>query len=117
PSQAHPKEDGGCSLRTGGGPCPCGEERAVIDPGGFIWLPRDTPPRLRFETEAHLLQIAIPAGLEVFHKKMGQPAPSLELPPPGQELDKEKYVRLAAEHGLEIIQLPQWDANKEGAKR
>jgi hypothetical protein len=30
-------------------------------------------------------------------------------------LDTEKYKRLAAEHGLEIIQLPQWD--KEGAKK
>jgi hypothetical protein len=48
---------------------------------------------------------------------MGQPAPRIELPPPGQVLDTEKYKRLAAEHGLEIIQLPQWDASKEGAKR
>src|SRR5216684_1721473 len=68
------------------------------------------------ETECHLLQMAIPAGLEVFHKEMGQPAPRIELPPPGQVLDTEKYKRLAAEHGLEIIQLPQWDASKEGAK-
>jgi hypothetical protein len=82
-----------------------------------MWLPRDVPHRLRFETECHLLQIAIPAGLEVFHKKMGQPAPRIALPPPGQVLDTEKYKRLAAEHGLEIIQLPQWDAAKEGAKK
>jgi len=79
-------------------------------------LPRDVPHRLRFETECHLLQIAIPAGLEAFHKKMGQPAPRIELPPPGQVLDKEKYRRLASEHGLEIIELPQWD-KKEEAKR
>src|SRR2546425_1159796 len=96
--------------------CTCGEESVTAGPGAFLWLPRDVPHRLRFETECHLLQIAIPAGLEVFHKKMGQPAPRIELPPPGQVLDKEKYRRLASEHGLEIIELPQWD-KKEEAKR
>jgi hypothetical protein len=85
-------------------------------PGSFLWLPKDVPHRLRFETECHLLQMAIPAGLEVFHKEMGEPAPSLVLPPPGRVLDTEKYKRLAAEHGLEIIQLPQWD-KQEGAKK
>ena len=74
------------------------------------------PARQYLHKSMHLLQIAIPAGLEVFHKEMGQPAPRIELPPPGQVLDTEKYKRLAAEHGLEIIQLPQWDANKESAK-
>jgi hypothetical protein len=47
---------------------------------------------------------------------MGESAPSLVLPPPGRVLDTEKYKRLAAEHGLEIIQLPQWD-KQEGAKK
>jgi hypothetical protein len=28
-------------------------------------------------------------------------------------LDTEKYRRLAAEQGLEIIQLPQWDKREE----
>src|SRR6266702_973680 len=67
-----------------------------------------------------LLDFKTPAGqtpLHVHHKERGQPAPRIELPPPGQVLYTEKYKRLAAEHGLEIIQLPQWDASKEGAKR
>ncbi len=114
PLHVHHKEDEGWYLLEGKVTCTCGDESTSIEPGGFIWLPRDIPHRLRFETECHLLQIAIPAGLEVFHKQMGQPAPRIELPPPGQVLDTEKYKRLAAEHGLEIIQLPQWDANKEG---
>ena len=114
PLHVHHKEDEGWYLLEGKVTCTCADESTSIEPGGFIWLPRDIPHRLRFETECHLLQIAIPAGLEVFHKQMGQPAPRIELPPPGQVLDTEKYKRLAAEHGLEIIQLPQWDANKEG---
>src|SRR6266508_2252920 len=95
PLHVHHKEDEGWYLLKGKVTCTCGDESTSIEPGGFIWLPKDIPHRLRFETECHLLQIAIPAGLEVFHKEMGQ----------------------AAEHGLEIIQLPQWDASKEGAKR
>ena len=69
-------------------------------------------PQATFKADS----FAIPAGLEVFHQRMGQPAPRIELPPPGQVLDTEKYRRLAAEQGLEIIQLPQWD-KKEEAKR
>ncbi len=47
-----------------------------------------------------------PGGPEAFQflgvpkivKATGQPAPRIELPPPGQVLDTEKYKRLAAEH-------------------
>ena len=116
PLHVHHKEDEGWYLLQGRITCTCGEESVSAEPGAFLWLPRDIPHRLRFETECHLLQIAIPAGLEVFHERMGQPAPRLELPPPGQKLDTEKYRRLAAEQGLEIIQLPQWDS-QEGTAR
>jgi mannose-6-phosphate isomerase-like protein (cupin superfamily) len=116
PLHVHHKEDEGWYLLEGRISCTCGDETVTAGPGSFLWLPRDIPHRLRFETECHLLQIAIPAGLEVFHKEMGQPAPRIELPPPGQVLDKEKYRRLAAEHGLEIIELPQWDASKDASK-
>src|SRR3989475_5408241 len=117
PLHVHHKEDEGWYLLEGKISVPCGEESVEGTPGAFLWLPRDVPHRLRFETECHLLQIAIPAGLEVFHKQMSQPAPRIELPPPGQVLDTAKYKRLAAEHGLEIIQLPQEDASQQGAKR
>ena len=116
PLHVHHKEDEGWYLLQGRITCTCGDETVAAEPGAFLWLPRDVPHRLRFETECHLLQIAIPAGLEVFHERMGQPATRLELPPPGQVLDTEKYRRLAAEQGLEIIQLPQWD-DQEGTKR
>jgi mannose-6-phosphate isomerase-like protein (cupin superfamily) len=113
PLHVHRKEDEGWYLLEGRVTCTCGEESVTAEPGAFLWLPRDVPHRLRFETECHLLQMAIPAGLEVFHQRMGQPAPRIELPPPGQVLDTEKYRRLAAEQGLEIIQLPQWDKDKK----
>jgi mannose-6-phosphate isomerase-like protein (cupin superfamily) len=116
PLHVHHKEDEGWYLLEGRITCTCGEESVTAEPGAFLWLPRDVPHRLRFETECHLLQMAIPAGLEAFHERMGRPAPSLELPPPGQVLDTERYQRLAAEQGLEIIQLPQWDEQR-GAKR
>jgi mannose-6-phosphate isomerase-like protein (cupin superfamily) len=116
PLHVHHKEDEGWYLLDGRITVTCGDENVAAEPGAFLWLPRDIPHRLRFETECHLLQLAIPAGLEVFHQRMGQPAPQLVLPPPGQVLDTEKYHRLAAEQGLEIIQLPQWD-KKEEAKR
>ncbi len=116
PLHVHHKEDEGWYLLEGRITCTCGDRSVTADPGAFLWLPRDVPHRLRFETECHLLQLAIPAGLEVFHERMGEPAPRLELPPPGRVLDTEKYRRLAAEQGLEIVQLPQWD-QPEGVKR
>jgi mannose-6-phosphate isomerase-like protein (cupin superfamily) len=116
PLHVHHKEDEGWYLLEGHVTCTCGDESVTAEPGAFLWLPRDIPHRLRFETECHLLQIAIPAGLEVFHERMGEPAPALVLPPPGRVLDTGKYRRLAAEQGLEIVQLPQWD-EPEGAKR
>jgi mannose-6-phosphate isomerase-like protein (cupin superfamily) len=116
PLHVHHKEDEGWYLLAGKITVTCGEESVAGEPGAFLWLPRDIPHRLRFETECHLLQIAIPAGLEVFHKRMGLPAPQLVLPPPGQVLDTEKYHRLAAEQGLEIIQLPTWDKKPEEVK-
>src|SRR6267143_4294545 len=91
PLHVHHKEDEGWYLLEGKVTCTFGDETTTIGPGGFIWLPRDIPHRLRFETESHLLQIAIPAGLEVFHKKMGQPAPRLELSLLNDTPTTEKY--------------------------
>lgn len=116
PLHVHHREDEGWYLLEGRITCTCGDESVTAGPGAFLWLPRDVPHRLRFETGCHLLQLAIPAGLEVFHERMGERAPSLTLPPPGRVLDAERYRRLAAEQGLEIVQLPQWD-EREGARR
>src|SRR5436190_61183 len=63
PLHVHHKEDEGWYLLEGRISCTCGDETVTAGPGSFLWLPRDVPHRLRFETECHLLQIAIPAGL------------------------------------------------------
>src|SRR5438445_520658 len=104
PLHVHHHEDEGWYLLEGRITCTCGEESVTAEPGAFLWLPRDVPHRLRFETECHLLQLAIPAGLEVFHHRMGQPAPQLGLPPPGQVLATERLHRLVTPAPLPIAE-------------
>src|SRR6266571_2183984 len=45
PLHVHHKEDEGWYLLEGKVTCTCGDESTSIEPGGFIWLPKDIPAR------------------------------------------------------------------------
>jgi hypothetical protein len=55
--------------------------------------------------EARLLQFTVPAGLEQFHAKMGEPARSLAIPPP-KTPDLAKMQTLADTYHFEIVGPP-----------
>lgn len=109
PLHVHHNDDEAFYLLEGRVTYTCGDQQFEGGPGSFIWLPRDIPHRLRFETHCKLLQFCLPAGLEVFHERMGRPAERRELPPPGEVLDVERYKSLAKEYGIEIMVVPEWD--------
>lgn len=76
-------------------------------PGTFVFMPRDIPHWFQVEGDqpARLLQFNTPAGLEHFFAEMGEPAPELTLPQPG-EPDVAKLFALAPKYNFEILGPP-----------
>ena len=79
-----------------------GDERVVVGPGGFIFLPRNVPHHFNLitDTAKALLHIS-PAGFEVFFQEFGRPAETLELPAipttnPRQEMMQKMHDRMLA---------------------
>jgi hypothetical protein len=58
-------------------------------------------------TSAAWAQVTEPAGFEGFMRAVGEPAPSLTLPPPPTTApDMERLMAIAAEYGIEILGPP-----------
>jgi quercetin dioxygenase-like cupin family protein len=76
--------------------------------GSFVYGPRDVPHTFTVSSEeARFLLVTEPAGLEGMLRALGQPAPSLTIPPPPtQPPDMERIVRVLADHGIEILGPP-----------
>jgi quercetin dioxygenase-like cupin family protein len=76
--------------------------------GSFVYLPRDVPHLYEVASEqARYLFALQPAGFEEFMRAAGEPAPSLEIPPPPSEPpDPERLTAIAAEYGIEITGPP-----------
>ena len=76
--------------------------------GSFVFGPRDVPHTFLISSpEARFLVVAEPAGFESFLRAMGQPAPSLTIPPPAPPpADPAPLVAAAAEYGIEILGPP-----------
>jgi quercetin dioxygenase-like cupin family protein len=58
-----------------------GAER-VVEPGGIVFIPRETPHALLAAEPTRLMVIGQPAGQERYYRALSVPAPSRELPPP-----------------------------------
>src|SRR5213593_2493576 len=76
--------------------------------GSFVYGPRDIPHTFLVSSpEARFLLVTEPAGFEGFLRTMGQPAPSLTIPPPAAPpSDLAPLVAAAAEYGIEILGPP-----------
>jgi quercetin dioxygenase-like cupin family protein len=76
--------------------------------GAFIYGPRDVPHTFIVSShEARFLLVTEPAGFESFMRAMGQPAPTLKIPPPAvPPSDLTPLVAAAAEYGIEILGPP-----------
>jgi hypothetical protein len=73
-------------------------------PGSFLLLPRDIPHQFVATNDSPLRMLLglSPAGFENFFEEIGEPAPSLTLPPPGPP-DMEKLFALAKKYNAEIL--------------
>jgi quercetin dioxygenase-like cupin family protein len=76
--------------------------------GSLVYGPRKVGHAFRVDsTEARLLLIFGPAGVEGFFREAGKPARSLGLPPPGEEwLDKAALIEIAGRFDQEFIGPP-----------
>lgn len=82
----------------------CGEQTFDARAGSFVFLPKDLPHAflVRGAQPARLLQLTAPAGFEQFHVDLGEPAPSLVLPPPAPP-DIGRLLALAPKYHFEVV--------------
>lgn len=87
-----------------------GEEVVEGTPGTLIYGPRGVAHSFMVDSdEARLLLIFGPAGTERLFREVGQPAASLTLPGPEQNVplpDPEVLVEIADRHGQDIVGPP-----------
>ncbi|MBC8162261.1 MAG: cupin domain-containing protein [Roseiflexaceae bacterium] len=84
PLHMHHSEDEAFYILEGAFLFFVGNEVLHVEPGAFVFLPRDVPHAFRVEGDApaRLLQLTAPAGLEQGFIEMGEPTTQLNLPPP-----------------------------------
>lgn len=93
--------DGELTLWVGG-------TTVVAQAGAFVFGPRDVPHTFVVSSEtARFLLVTQPAGFEGFIRALATPASAPELPSgPAEAPDMDAVLRVAAEHGLEILGPP-----------
>jgi len=76
--------------------------------GSFAFGPKDLPHTFEVASpQARFLLVTEPAGFEGFVELLGQPAPSLTIPPPMEPpADLTPIVEAAARFGIEIVGPP-----------
>jgi quercetin dioxygenase-like cupin family protein len=85
-----------------------GGEKIEASNGSFVYGPRDVPHTFEVTSpEARFLVVNEPAGFENFMRAIGQPAPTLAIPPAAEPpADITPLVTAAAEYGIEILGPP-----------
>ena len=76
--------------------------------GAFVYGLREIPHTFTVSSEqAHFLVVVEPAGLEGMLRALGEPAPSLTIPPaPTEPPDMARIAQVVAEYGIEILGPP-----------
>ena len=85
-------------------------ESVVVGPGECSSAPMNVPhtENVTSDQPARVLVLNSPAGFDEFVAAAGQPATELTLPPPAQPPpDIERLAAIAAQHGVEILGLPE----------
>lgn len=102
PPHTHPGEetlyvlDGEISVHIG-------DDVVAAKPGAVFSFPAGTREYFEAVTDATVLTIYTPGGIDKFFVEVGEPALSRTLPPPSDEPpDFEKIVRVAAQYGMDI---------------
>jgi quercetin dioxygenase-like cupin family protein len=85
-----------------------GGEVIVAPAGAFVFGPKEIAHTFVVSsTQARFLLVTEPAGFERFVRAVGEPATTLEIPPPATEPpDVEALTAIAASFGLQIVGPP-----------
>ena len=108
PLHVHHREDEWFYVVEGALTFWVGGEVIEAPAGSFVYGPRDVPHTFLVSSpQARFLLVAEPAGFESFLRALGQPAPTLTIPPPAAPpSDLAPLVAAAAEYGIEILGPP-----------
>jgi|SRR5213594_3436701 len=108
PLHVHHREDEWFYVTEGALTFWVGGEVSEAPAWSFVYGPRDIPHTFLVSSpQARFLLVTEPAGFEGFLRTMGQPAPSLTIPPPAAPpSDLAPLVAAAAEYGIEILGPP-----------
>jgi quercetin dioxygenase-like cupin family protein len=80
-----------------------GDDVVAARPGSVFYFPAGTREFFEAVTDATVLAIYSPGGIDKFFVEVGEPALSRTLPPPSHEPpDFETIIRVAAQHGMVI---------------
>ena len=104
PPHVHHGEDEFLYIIEGEAEFVLGDRKLHGRPGTFVFLPRDIPHQFTVtgtETSRMLIGLS-PAGFENFLEAIGEPAPTLTIPPDGPP-DMDRLLRLAKQYNCEIL--------------
>jgi len=106
PRHLHHREDETFLVLSGEVTFYVGETVTVLKKGGSLFAPRGIPHHFRNTGtgEAVLLEIALPAGVELFFATAGQPLPDRKAKPlPFSREDIAHMIAIAPSFGIEIL--------------
>jgi mannose-6-phosphate isomerase-like protein (cupin superfamily) len=107
----HHFEDEGFYVLEGEMTFYVGDETIKARPGSFLFGPKDVPHAFSVDSgPARLLFLLSPAGMEGGIREMGEPARSLDIPPPQEEEPDEaemgRLLAIATKYGGELLGPP-----------
>ena len=107
----HHFEDEGFYVLEGEMTFYVGDETIKASPGSFLFGPKDVPHAFSVDSgPARLLFLLSPAGMEGAIREMGEPARSLDIPPPQEEPPDEaemgRLMAIADRYGGEMLGPP-----------
>jgi mannose-6-phosphate isomerase-like protein (cupin superfamily) len=107
----HHFEDEGFYVLEGEMTFYVGDETIKASPGSFLFGPKDVPHAFSVDSgPARLLFLLSPAGFEGLIREMGEPARSLDIPPPQEEppdeAEMERLMAIATKYGGEMLGPP-----------
>jgi quercetin dioxygenase-like cupin family protein len=108
PLHRHTREDEAFYVLDGELTVYVGDETIPVEPGSFLWAPRDVPHAYCVESEeARFLAFSTAPGFDRFFFDTGEPAGALTLPPPPDgPPDIPALVAAMAEYGVDMVGPP-----------
>lgn len=111
PMHVHSREDEAWFVLEGRFTFAVGDEVHTVEPGGFVWAPRDVAHGFAVDTPTgRCLTLGTPGGFEHFFRRTGEPAGALDLPPaptgPPSDEQVGELARVLATFGVALLGPP-----------